>query len=547
MRKYLLYGAAAATLITIAGVFPAYAGSWLQAEEGWKYLDDGGNAAVSRWIEDNGDWYYLDVHGIMKTGWFKQGDCWYYLDQDGRMATGTRMIRGVTYQFRKDGSLIVGGPGEEADHSTLYAPNVTSAMCTAEYWIERRPGMETVLMGESEIQALNQRILETPETSMFDLASLPETYNGRKMAGSMSEFSSPAGLFLDGQPVPESYYEVIRNNIRNANVTDNMALRYGFAVNRTIMKAYPYGEFLSDSRSDSEWDNLVNTAVRVNEPLAVYFCTADGKYALVKSEICSGWVPVCDIAICRDKAEWEDAQKMEQFLMITGEKIYLEASAAYPEASEKCLTMGTKLELVSGSDELVNNRIPWNSYVVKLPHRNEDGSFSQKLALVPVNRDVHVGYLSFSSAEILRQAFKCLGNRYGWGGMLNSQDCSGFVMDIYKCFGLNIPRNTTWQAAMPVAVTSVAAMTEKEKDDYLETLRPGTIIQFPGHEMIYLGKADGRHYTINDVSSLVSPVEGNTGNTVMRVRTVVVNDLSTRRKSGHTWMEDVSRSIEVWK
>ena len=35
-----------------------------------------------------------------------------------------------------------------------------------------------------------------------------------------------------------------------------------------------------------------------------------------------------------------------------------------------------------------------------------------------MSRDVSVGYLSLTNEEIIKQAFKCLGDRYGWGGML---------------------------------------------------------------------------------------------------------------------------------
>ena len=546
MKKKYFYRIAAAILLNIAATFPSYAGSWLQTTDGWKYLNDNGTPISSQWIEDQGKWYYLDVHGMMQTGWLEQDGFWYYLKPDGSMVSGTCEIRGIQYRFSSDGRLME-SPGEPMEYSTQAAPNVEPKMCTADYWIDKLHGANQLLLSEEEIEELNQKILNTPACTMYDLAALPAQFNGRKMADAQAAFTSPTGLFLHNQPVPESYYEAIRTNIKNASVSEAMNLRYGFAVNRTLMKAYPYDDFLSDSKTDMEWDNLASAPVRVNEPLAVYFYTADGKYALVKSTICSGWVPAADIAVCRDKAEWLDAQQMEQFLVVTGEKVYLEAGTAYPEASEKCLTMGTTLELASGTDELINNRLPWNSYVVKLPHRNADGSFSQKKALISANRDVTVGYLPFHSAEILRQAFKCLGNRYGWGGMLNSQDCSGFVIDIYKCFGLQIPRNTTWQAAMPVAVTNLTGMTDEEKEAVLTTLPPGSILQFPGHEMIYLGKAGGRYYTINDVSSLVSPLEGDTGTEVLRVRSVIVNDLSTRRKNGKEWFEQLSRAITVWE
>ena len=80
----------------------------------------------------------------------------------------------------------------------------------------------------------------------------------------------------------------------------------------------------------------------------------------------------------------------------------------------------------------------------------------------------------------------------------------------------------------------------------MNSMEPGTIIQFPGHEMLYLGEKDGRYYTINNVSSLVSPLEGETGTEVLRIRNVIVNDLSTRRKNGRTWYEQLSNAIQIW-
>ncbi|MBR0305224.1 MAG: hypothetical protein IIX07_00270, partial [Lachnospiraceae bacterium] len=81
----------------------------------------------------------------------------------------------------------------------------------------------------------------------------------------------------------------------------------------------------------------------------------------------------------------------------------------------------------------------------------------------------------------------------------------------------------------------------------LNRMEPGTILQFPGHEMLYLGEVDGKYYTINDISSMVSPVEGETGTEVLRIRSVIVNDLSTRRKNGKQWLQQLSNGILIWE
>ena len=429
-----------------------------------------------------------------------------------------------------------------AYEGVFMAPHVESNMCSADFWLKKTASPDDVIMTEDEISEFNRSVLDTEKTYTIDLEALPEEFNGRSMADAMAEFESPSGLYLNGESVDETYYEEIRENIRNSDVSDKMPLRYGFAVNRTVMKAYPYEDFLSDSPDDPEWDELVSTGIYLNEPLAIYFTTADGKFTLAKNECCSGWVPTEDIAVCSDKEEWLKASSPEKFLVVTGEKVYLESSADQ-DISGKMMTMGTKLELVSSFPGPVTFRLPWNNYVVRMPVRNPDGSFDEKLAMIPSNRDVNVGYLPYTTENVLSQAFKSLGNRYGWGGMLDSQDCSSFAREVYKCFGFSLPRNTTWQTAMPAQVVELSSMTIAEKEDVLDALAPGSILQIPGHEMIYLGENNGLYYTINDVSSIVSPDDPEGG--IIDPRGIIVNDFSTLRANGTTWLDNLSYAITV--
>lgn len=436
------------------------------------------------------------------------------------------------------------GPGIEQD--AFLAPYVTQSMCSADYWTSQFKDGSKELLTKEQIKELNAKIMATPEANVVDLGQLEPVFNGTALRNRLADFTSPANLYLNGNPVPESYYQAIRNNISGAAVNEQMPLRYGFAVNHTIMKAYPYSEFLSDSQDDFEWDNLSAAGIYVNEPLAVYFFTQDGRFAYVKSTFCSGWVPAEDIAVCKDKAEWDKARTMENILVVTGEKVYLEPGAYTPEFSEKRLAMGTVLERLSNAEGSVDGRQVWNNYVVKIPCRAADGSFFQKTALVPMNRDVSTKYLKYTAENVLEQAFKCLGNRYGWGGMLYSQDCSGYVRDIYRCFGLSLPRNTTWQSQMPVEVQSLETMSDEEKEHVLDDLMPGSILQFKGHEMIYLGSSNGKYYTINDVSSLAAADDTSDPLNILRVRSVIVNDLTTKRRNGHTWLSDLNKIIKVY-
>ena len=441
--------------------------------------------------------------------------------------------------------LISSMPVYAAD--TGLAPNVAPDMCNAGYWISMTPNPYDVIMTPEEIQAVNQRIINTPETHVKDLSEMEPSFNGTQLVAELASFKNPEGLYIAGQPVPDWYYDYIRLNISTTRVSDKMNLQYGFVVNQTVMKGYPYNEYLSDSDWDMEWDNEASTGLNVNEPVVLYFYSGDGQFAYVESSFCSGWVPALDIAVCKDKAEWEKAQSYEKFLVVTGEKIYLEPSSADPSLSEKKLLMGTVLPLADDKDGVISARLSWNNYVVLMPYRNADGSFAQKRALIPANRDVHEGYLPYTTANVLIQAFKSLGDRYGWGGMLYSNDCSGYMQNLYRCFGFKFARNTTWQAAMPVPKLALDGFTPEQKGTLLGSgsIRPGSILQFKGHEMMYLGSVNGKYYVISNVSSLVASSEQDTNSEVIRPRSVVVNDLSTRRASGVTWMEALNNVIII--
>ena len=429
----------------------------------------------------------------------------------------------------------------------VLAPFVSQDMCTAAYWIERAENPYQILLTKEQIQSLNKSIINKSDTCMTDLSALPERFNGKSYAASLSKFKSPSTHYINGSAVPESYYEAIRKNIANAEVSSDMPLKYGFATRYTVMKAYPYSDYLSDAAGDPEWDDFACSGVLCNEPLAIYFLTADKKFAYVRSSICSGWVAYSDIAVCSGKSEWEYAKPNGKILVVTGNRVYLEPGSADDELSEKLLTMGTVLKLIipEDPDARLINRAPWNNYVVSMPGRRADGSYYEKKAMIPMNRDVHQGYLDFTQAGIITQAFKCLGDRYGWGGMLKSPDCSAYALNVYRCFGLNIPRNTTWQSLMPVRVDDIGGLAGDEKVNAIKSAPMGSILQFNGHEMIYLGESGGRLYTINDVSSIKNPSTDD--GSVLRVRGVIVNDLLTVRMSGHTWLDDMNKIIVPWQ
>ena len=70
-----------------------------QADGSWKYKYDDGTYATG-WIQDDvdGNWYYMDSAGIMKSGLYKSYDRYYYFSEihDGHF--GHMLVNGEVYQ-----------------------------------------------------------------------------------------------------------------------------------------------------------------------------------------------------------------------------------------------------------------------------------------------------------------------------------------------------------------------------------------------------------------------------------------------------------------
>ncbi len=86
------------------------------------------------------------------------------------------------------------------------------------------------------------------------------------------------------------------------------------------------------------------------------------------------------------------------------------------------------------------------------------------------------------SEEELRQqivdfALQFEGNPYVYGGtsLTNGADCSGFVMSVYKNFGVSLPHSSTSDRYVGYNVGSLA------------NAQPGDLVCYSGHVAIYIG------------------------------------------------------------
>ena len=85
---------------------------------------------------------------------------------------------------------------------------------------------------------------------------------------------------------------------------------------------------------------------------------------------------------------------------------------------------------------------------------------------------------NISGSEVVSYANQFVGNPYVWGGnsLTEGCDCSGFVVQVYKHFGINLSGSRN----------SAALRSVGQKVSY-ENLQPGDIVCYSGHVAIYAG------------------------------------------------------------
>lgn len=434
-----------------------------------------------------------------------------------------------------------------------YMPGVTEEMTAPAFWSGLAGDPDALLATAEDIVRINAAAVAGDGTNRRDMKNLKGTYNGVSRNESLQRSTQDdADYYLGwvwdqtGKKMTQEDFDVIIQNCIDPNAAEEMPVRWGIAVKRTELITFPWDGQILDDPTDFDFDYQPLVGIRVNEPVAVYSTSADGKFFQVSTSCCTGWVRAEDIAICRDKEEWLSAWDIpaEKRLVFWGDKMYTDYSKTAAETVCRLITMGTVLERMDGADPdaLVINRLPLHNYAVYLPVRNEDGSYGKTPALINARERVSEDYLPLTARNLAMVALASLGDAYGWGAGLNNEDCSSLNHTIFCCFGLDLPRNGTWQWLMDFPKADITYYTLEEKEALLEALPMGTLLNFPGHQMMYLGKYAGSYYVVSTVSSIMSPWSGKR----QRTRDVQINTLDIKRANGKTWMQALNKVYVPW-
>jgi len=407
---------------------------------------------------------------------------------------------------------------KKAMQSPVCAPKVEGGMLKPEYWIEKIGDAEKLILNEDEIAELNKKSFRKMkhkgfEEWLYDLKKYPKTITGEELLNTMKSYSSeevfPSKTCYDfrAKKISKAVKKEVLYQANFDGIPDEIRVEWGMLVKREDVRAFPTDTVFAEEPKSTDFDLFQLTVLPVGSPVVILHQSKNGKWYYIQSMIYKGWVKRENIALAKNKKEVFDYANSDKFLIVTESRIETEPNPFIEEISNVLFQMGDKIPLIE-FDEIpesipINNlhaQSPHGCYVVKIPVKDEEGYLEFRLALIARSNDICEGYLPYTRRNIIQQAFKLLGERYGWNGMFKRRDCSQFIMNVYKTMNIIIPSYTRMQEEGAAGKSIEFSGSIQRREIVLNKLEPGDVIHLKGHVVMYLGKVGENHYIIHSGS-----------------------------------------------
>ncbi|MCR5651276.1 MAG: C40 family peptidase [Lachnospiraceae bacterium] len=182
--------------------------------------------------------------------------------------------------------------------------------------------------------------------------------------------------------------------------------------------------------------------------------SVDDGWAHIKSGKVDGYVNL-EYLLTGEEAKQRARQVITLMATVTTTTLFVRDQPTTESAVITMVPMDEELEVLSGE---IND--PW----VKIAIDDDEGyvstefvTLSEQLDKAVTMTELRYGMgVSDLRINLVNYAKQFLGNRYVWGGtsLTKGADCSGYVMQIYKKYGIGLPRTSREQARCGTKVAS---------------------------------------------------------------------------------------------
>lgn len=394
---------------------------------------------------------------------------------------------------------------------------------TADYWVGKNKKGEEVFVSTVDLERLNMQIMQKSANTIVDLSKYPAKVYTQWIKNKITMPLTIGGfqnaevpkLFKGGAALTEFSFKHAKENCGLEEVPAVSEVRYALTIDRTNLRLLPEVDGWFTAKDDTHYDQLQATVLDPCEPLAVLIDSKDKQFVLVDSRAYTGWVKTSELAFT-DRTTWLKYVAPKNYLTVIASRKTIPSGKAFYQMGGKVLLR---------ADDLQKD----GSWAIYMPTLDANGTIVEQGLNIPNDNGVVKGALACSENNLIRQAFRFLGEGYGWGGMEKNVDCSAFVQDVYRSVGIELPRDANRQEKVMTNSISVKNMTHEQRLEIIKKSKPGALLFLPGHVMMYLGNDDnGEPLAIHALSSYYTFDDGKTAKHY--VRKVLVSDLHFKNK-----------------
>lgn len=210
---------------------------------------------------------------------------------------------------------------------------------------------------------------------------------------------------------------------------------------------------------------------------------SDGEWAHIKSGNVEGYVS-CEFLLTGLQAKWKAEELVSTVATVIADNLNVREE---PNTDAEVITMvqkGEELEVVESEGEWVKVYLDDETVYVSAEFVKVDAKLGTAVTMTEL---LYGQGISDVRVDLCQYAKQFLGNPYVWGGtsLTNGADCSGFVISVYKKYGISLPHYSGAQANCGTKIS-------------LSDAKPGDLVfygkgQTINHVAIYIGNGQVIH------------------------------------------------------
>jgi len=388
---------------------------------------------------------------------------------------------------------------------------------SAGFWISKLKNPDKVLLKNSEIKQINATILN-PRFGTTNLMKFSEYFDKarlRKILRNRLSWITGLKKIVDenGKTINKKVFVDVHKTIDLDKEVINV--QYAVTTKYDEVRVLPTDIKAFSSVNSIDIDRLQEESIDLGTPVAVLCQTKDKKWSYVFTRNEDGWIKTENLAFTTKEivAKWIKNKNVAVALAPKVD-IFLDKKMTNYYSY---IRMGTQLPFVS--------KVKKDRICVAVPTSDEKGNLVLKKGYLFLP-GIHKGYLECTQRNILTLAFSHLNSPYGWGGSNGEQDCSGYLGQIFNCFGIFLPETSVQKikCGKGTSLENIDELEQKEKCIIENAVAGLSFLYFPGHIMLYIGQDNDKAYIIHAVWG-ISKFNRDNEMSTLYINKVIVSDL----------------------